>query len=151
MSGIRAKPWRSGQAPGFGPSSGSLVILRGVITTKNQPLRVRLGFAFQGLAFAMRSENSLKFQAGAFLAVVIALAILRPGPIWWALVPLASSAVLAVELFNTALEHLVDHLHPEVHPEIRIVKDCAAAAVLLSALGAVTVAVALAMHLLGRG
>jgi undecaprenol kinase len=118
---------------------------------KNQPFRARLGFAFKGLRFALRSENSLRFQASVFVAVVIALAILRPGPLWWALVLLASSAVLAAELFNTALEHLVDHLHPEVHPQIRIVKDCAAGAVLLAVLGAVAVGIALAVHLLSRG
>src|ERR1039458_3870607 len=50
--------------------------------------------------------------------------------LWWALVIIASAAVLAAELFNTAIERLADHLHPEMHPEIRIVKDCAAAAVL---------------------
>ena len=118
---------------------------------KNQPFWVRLGFALKGLGFALRSENSLKFQTSVFVAVVIALAILRPGPFWWAIVLLASSAVLAAELFNTALEHLVDHLHPDVHPQIRIIKDCAAAAVLLTVLGAVAVGVALAVHLLSRG
>lgn len=119
--------------------------------TKNQPFRARVGFALKGLGFALRSENSLKFQASAFVAVVIALAFLRPGPLWWALVLLASSAVLSAELLNTALEHLVDHLHPDVHPQIRIVKDCAAAGVFLAVLGAVAVGIALAVHLLSRG
>lgn len=118
------------------------------VPSKNRPFRVRLGFALKGLAFALRAEHSLRFQASVFVAVLIALAVLRPGPLWWALVLLASSAVLSAELFNTALEHLVDHLHPDVHPQIRIVKDCAAAGVLLAALGAVAVGVALAVHLL---
>jgi undecaprenol kinase len=58
--------------------------------------------------------------------------------------------VLGAELFNTAIEHLADHLHPDLHPEIRIVKDCAAAAVLCAALGAVGVAVALVVELAGH-
>ena len=70
--------------------------------------------------------------------------------LWWALVVLASAGVLAAELFNTAVEHLADHLHPEVHPSIRVVKDCAAAAVLVASLGAVGVGVALVVHLLAR-
>ena len=130
-------------------TSGAIDAAR--VVGKNQPFLTRLGFALKGLAFALRSENSLKFQAGALVAVVIALAILEPGPLWWAIVLLASSAVLAAELFNTALEHLVDHLHPEVHPQIRIVKDCAAGAVLLTVLGALAVAVTLAVHLLSKG
>ena len=80
--------------------------------------------------------------------MVIALLILRPGPFWWALVMLASAGVLAAEMFNTALEHLVDHLHPETHPRIGVVKDCAAAGVLIASLGAVAVMVALVVHLL---
>ena len=82
--------------------------------------------------------------------MVIALLILRPGPFWWALVMLASAGVLAAEMFNTAVEHLVDHLHPEIHPRIGVVKDCAAAGVLIASLGAVAVMVALVIHLLGR-
>ena len=50
------------------------------------------------------------------------------------------SLVIAAELINTALEHLADHLHPEQHPRIKIVKDCAAAAVLILSAGALWVA-----------
>ena len=83
-----------------------------------------------------------------FVAALIALAVLRPGAIWWAMVLLASAAVLAAELFNTAIEHLADELHPADSPAMRIVKDCAAAGVLIASLGAVGVAVALVLHLL---
>lgn len=117
---------------------------------KNLPFLSRLRFALGGIAHGLRSEFSLRAQAAALLAVLIALAILRPPPVWWALVLLSSSTVLAAELFNTAIERLADHLHPEIHPEIRIVKDCAAAAVLLCSLGALIVAVALAVELWHR-
>jgi diacylglycerol kinase (ATP) len=113
---------------------------------KNQPFLARLRFAAAGLRHAVRAESSLQIQVVAFIAVVVALSILRPSPIWWGLVLLASSGVLAAELFNTAIEHLADHLHPEIHPSIRIVKDCAAAAVLIAVLGATAVGVALVIH-----
>jgi len=74
----------------------------------------------------------------------------RPEPVWWAMVALTSSAVIAAELFNTALECLADHLHPDHHPQIRIMKDCAAAAVLVAAAGALAVAAALTVHVLHR-
>ena len=63
------------------------------------------------------------------------------------MVALASVGVLTAELLNTAIEHLADHLHPEVHPKIRVVKDCAAAAVLVMACGALGIAVALCIEL----
>jgi undecaprenol kinase len=117
---------------------------------KNQPFYKRVGFALAGIGYAMRSEQSARIQLGAFVMVVVALLILRPGPFWWALVMLASAGVFAAEMFNTAIEHLADHLHPQVHPHIRAVKDCAAAGVLIASLGAVAVFVALVVHLLGR-
>lgn len=117
---------------------------------KNLPLWRRAGFALAGLLHGLRTERSVRFEAGALVLVLVALALLRPGPIWWAMVALASAGVLAAELLNTAIETLADHLSPELHPRIRIVKDCAAAAVFVSVLGALAVAAALAMHLLHR-
>jgi undecaprenol kinase len=118
---------------------------RGVMvnsTQKNRSFSIRLGYAINGLVQALKSEHSLRTQLAVFAAVLAALIVLHPAPFWWALVLFASCAVMAAELFNTAIERLADHLHPEQHPEIRIVKDCAAAAVLLVVVGALTVAAA---------
>jgi len=111
---------------------------------------MRLRFALAGLGHALRAENSIKIQASVFVLVVVAMWVVRPEPVWWGLVLLASAGVLTAELLNTAVEHLADHLHPEVHPSIRTVKDCAAAAVLVAVLGAIAVGGALAAHLLIR-
>lgn len=119
-------------------------------TRKNQSFPARLRFAMAGIAHGFRAERSFKTQALALLPVMLVLLILRPAPLWWALVIVSSAAVLAAELFNTAIERLTDHLHPELHPEIRIVKDCAAAAVLCCALGAVGVAIALVVEVARR-
>ena len=108
----------------------------------------RLRCALAGLIICFRTERSLRTQALILLGVLLALLLLRPAPLWWALSSICSAAVLSAELFNTALERLADHLHPTLHPQIRIVKDCAAAAVLLVALGAIGVASALAVDIL---
>jgi undecaprenol kinase len=115
---------------------------------KNRSLPARLAFAWQGLRHALRSEASLRLQATCLAAVVVALAVLRPRALWWALVLLACAAVLAAELLNSAIEQLADELHPHDSPGVRRAKDCAAAGVLIAALGALGVAVALAVHLL---
>lgn len=99
----------------------------------------------------MRTERSLRLQLLALTGVLALLCLLRPAPVWWALVALISSAVLAAELFNTALERLADHLHPGRHAQIQAVKDCAAAAVLVLAAGAVLVGLALALSLWRSG
>lgn len=118
---------------------------------KNRSFPERLRWALSGLTHAVRSEHSLKLQLVIFVTTLVALAILRPGPVWWALVLLSSSGVISAELFNTALEHLADHVHPALHPQIRIVKDCAAAGVLVAVLGALAVAAALLVHLITQG
>jgi undecaprenol kinase len=115
---------------------------------KHHPLPRRVGFALHGLAHALSSEASLRFQAVVALIVLAVLLMLRPAPAWWALLTLVTALVFAAELLNTAIETLADALHPNDSPAIRIVKDCAAAAVLVSVVGAFGVAAAFAVHLL---
>ena len=119
-------------------------------TAKNQSFFARLRFACAGFAHGVRVERSLRLQLLAFCLVLVALGALRPEPVWWALVVLASAAVISAELFNTAVEHLADHLHPDAHPSIRIVKDCAAAAVLVASIAALAVGAAFLVHLVAR-
>jgi diacylglycerol kinase (ATP) len=111
---------------------------------KNRPLLSRVGFAIAGLMAAARSERSFRTQLLAAAAVLVVLVIVRPEPVWWALAVLAVAAVLAAELLNTAIEALADLVQPGTDPRIKRIKDCAAGAVLLAALGAVVVAAAFA-------
>ena len=117
---------------------------------KNQALVRRFRFALLGLTAAWRTERNFRIQLLALLSVIVVLLVLRLEPVWWALVLLASGSVLAAELLNTALEHLADHLHPQTHAQIQIVKDCAAAAVLVAACAAIAVGVSLIVHLAQR-
>ncbi len=107
---------------------------------KNQSFGRRLGFAWAGIRAALRKERSFKAQAVLAVAAVVALLVLRPALVWWALVGVMVVLVLAAELFNTALEQLCDLLHPQHHSGIGLVKDVAAGAVLLLSLGALWVA-----------
>jgi diacylglycerol kinase (ATP) len=109
-----------------------------------------MSFALTGLAHAVRAERSLRTQLACLVALGLVLAYLRPPAVWWGLVGLCAAGVLAAELFNTAIEHLADHVQPDLHPQNRIVKDCAAAAVLCAALGADAVAIALVVEVAGH-
>ncbi len=116
---------------------------------KNQPFLNRFGNALRGLASAWKSERSFRFHTLALAGLGLALAVLRPGALWVALLTIAAAAVISAELVNTAIEALADRLHPERHPLIQRVKDCAAAAVLVAAMGAWGAGTALAFHLWG--
>lgn len=112
--------------------------------------RQRFGFALRGLADAWKAELTFRLQAVAAVAVVAITAALRPGPVWVALIALTIGAVLAAELFNTALEHLLDALHPGRAEFVRIAKDCAAAAVLVLSAASVVIFVAMLADVLRR-
>jgi undecaprenol kinase len=114
---------------------------------KNQAFAKRLGFAVTGFIHALRAERSLRTQLGLLAALAAVLMYLKPAAVWWGLIILGSACVLAAELFNTAIEQLADHVHPDLHPQIRIVKDCAAAAVLCAVLGALGIGIAFAVEL----
>jgi undecaprenol kinase len=109
---------------------------------KGQGFFRRLGFALQGLRWALRHERSIRTHALATVVVACYLAIQRPPAVWWALAALSIALVVVAELINSALETLIDHLHPDIHPTIGAAKDIAAGAVLVASVMALVVAVA---------
>lgn len=115
---------------------------------KNRSLATRLGFALAGIRACWHTERSFRTHVVCALLALIALLVIRPAPVWWALVGLVVALVLAFELINSAFERLIDHLHPEIHPEIKLVKDMAAGGVLVISIGALLIATSLAAGLL---
>jgi diacylglycerol kinase (ATP) len=109
---------------------------------KNSRFLRRMQFAQAGLKSAFGSEKSFRTQLFAAVCVLLMLLILRPSALWCAILIAVCALVLVTELLNTAIEHLADHLHPERHPQIKIVKDCAAGAVLLASASAAIVGAA---------
>ena len=106
---------------------------------KNQSFAARLGYALKGLKWAYASEASFRTQLAFGILALALMGLLRASPLWWAMIFLCIGAVLTAEMFNTAIEHLIDHIHPERHTAIGIAKDCAAGAVLISSLASVVV------------
>lgn len=91
------------------------------------------GYAWQGIRCCIGKEQNLNFHLIATVLVVVAgwwLGITRTE---WMIVLLCIGMVIAAELFNTAIEKLVDLVSPERHPLAGQVKDIAAGAVLVCA------------------
>ena len=110
---------------------------------KRRPLRERVGFAVAGLREAHSRERSFRTHCRFALAALAVLIVLRPTPMWWALVAVAIGVVLAFEMINSALEGFIDLMHPGLHPEIKVVKDMSAGAVLVVSIAALVVGGAL--------
>jgi undecaprenol kinase len=110
---------------------------------KNRPFRQRLGFALAGWRAGWRRERSFRAQTGLAGFALVALIVLRPAPVWWALVAILIALILALELVNGAIEAVIDLLHPGLHDEIEAAKDMVAGAVLAVSAAALVVGLAL--------
>ena len=106
---------------------------------KNRAFRHRLSFALAGWRHAFRNERSFRTHLVFAALALAALIFFRPPLVWWALVGLVAALVLCAELFNSAMEELVDLVHPDIHDKVKAIKDIAAGAVLIAALAALWV------------
>lgn len=95
-------------------------------------------FAVQGFRTAVATERNIKVMICAGVLAVVAGLLVGLDPLSWAIVLLCCGVVIMAELFNTAVETIVDLVSPEFHPLAGRAKDIAAAAVwFLSAVVAV--------------
>jgi diacylglycerol kinase len=95
-------------------------------------------YAFQGIAFAWQGRN-FRVQVGAGILVTVLGFWLEISTTEWLVVLTISGLVLAFEVMNSAIEHLVNMISPEFHPLAGKVKDLAAGAVLLLSISAVII------------
>lgn len=99
--------------------------------------------AIDGFIGAYKEERNLRFHifaAGNVCIFAYSYGINRQD---WAILLLTITAVISLELLNTAVERAVDTATEEFMPAAKLAKDAAAAAVLISALGAVLIGMCL--------
>lgn len=91
-------------------------------------------WSWQGWMAAWASEMSLRqWTIVNVLSAALALS-LDLTAVERALILALGLLVLAAELFNTAIEEIIDHLAPDHHPFAKKAKDCGSAGVALAAL-----------------
>ena len=96
---------------------------------------VNLLFAWTGLQAAWRDEAGFRNHVFGAFAMATTLIVIQPDPIWWAVAFLSSAILVALELVNSAIERMIDHVDGRIHPEIKVIKDMAAAAVVVACVG----------------
>ena len=93
-------------------------------------------YAIEGIISSFKTERNMKIHVLA-MTVVIALGFFfKLDKIEWCFIIIAIASVISAELFNTALETVVDIVSPERNPKAKLVKDIAAGAVLVVAIDA---------------
>lgn len=96
-------------------------------------------FAADGVVHALRTQRNMRIHFVMAAAALTAALFFQLSKVELLLVFVSISFVIGAELFNTAVEAVVDLAAPQYHPLARIAKDAAAAAVLLSAVNALVV------------
>lgn len=98
-------------------------------------------YAIEGFISSFKTERNMKIHVLAMVLVVILALYLKLNLIEWCIIAVSIALVISAELFNTAIETLVDMVSPEKNPKAKLVKDISAAAVLALAIGATVVGV----------
>jgi len=100
---------------------------------------INFGYAIEGIIYNFKTQVHFKFHILALLVVIFLGIIFSISALEWAIIILVSSVVIGAEAINTAIEETCNLLHPDLHPKARLAKHCAAAGVLIIAIGAVLI------------
>jgi diacylglycerol kinase (ATP) len=86
--------------------------------------------AFRGLRFALEGRNFV-VTIGIGMFVLILSYVFNLDTEDRFIIIISTGTILGAEIFNTAIEKLLDHLSPAEHPEVGKIKDLLAAGVLV--------------------
>lgn len=96
-------------------------------------------YAFNGLKLFFRNDHNGRLHLFAAIVAIMFSWLLKISAMEWAVILVVITAVIATEVVNAAIEKLADVVSPNYHPKIKIVKDLAAGAVLMTAFLALAV------------
>ncbi|MFM9280727.1 diacylglycerol kinase family protein [Paenibacillus jiagnxiensis] len=99
--------------------------------------RATFRYALEGIGYALRTQMNMRVHVVISLGVITAGIVFRISRMEWLFILACCALVMAAELFNTAVEAVVDLVSPDAHPLAKAAKDTAAGAVLLAAVFAV--------------
>ena len=98
-------------------------------------------YAWAGVCYAFATQRNFRIHTFVGIFAVSMGAFLRVEAVEMAIIAMTCAIVMVLELINTAIEAVVDLTVKQSYHELaKIAKDCAAGAVLVSAIAAVVVA-----------
>ena len=95
--------------------------------------------AFQGIKIVLASEKNFRIHLLISLLVILFALYKGLDKIMWIGLLLIIALILALEIFNSAIERLVDMLAPKTHSFAKEVKDLLAAMVLIVVIFAIII------------
>lgn len=91
-------------------------------------------YAFAGLRYAVETQRNMRIHLAMAAAVIATGFYLQLSSTEWAILGITIGFVLVAEMFNTVAEAALDAATPHYHPLVKVAKDVAAGAVLLTAI-----------------
>lgn len=103
---------------------------------KKEPKKIVNSFKYAicGIITGFKEERNMKIHTLAVIIVVILGITLKISKTEWIICLILFGIVISAELFNTAIETVVDIAMPEINEKAKIAKDVSAGAVLIQAI-----------------
>jgi len=105
--------------------------------------------ALEGVVHALESERNMRLHFLIGFFVLITGVYFNLSAVEFMLLCFAVTFVLVAEMFNTAIERVIDYINDEYHPLAKISKDIAAGAVFVSSINAAIVGYVLLVRRIG--
>ena len=93
-------------------------------------------YAGTGILTSLKKEKNMKIHFIAMILVIILGIVLKIETFEWIVCVILFAGVIGSEMFNTAIETVVDMVTPYKNPKAKIAKDVAAGGVLIWAISA---------------
>lgn len=94
------------------------------------------GNAIEGILHAAKTQRHIRYHLYAAIAILITAFVLGVRGTNFVLLITLTTLVISIEMINTAVEIITDILFKEYDPRAKAIKDTAAGAVLITAMGA---------------
>jgi len=104
------------------------------IKVETKKLTNSFKYAFEGIKSSFDTERNMKIHVIIMLLVILAGVVLKISVIEWIICIILFGVVIAGELFNTAIETVVDLAMPNKNNKAKLAKDVSAGAVLILAI-----------------
>lgn len=106
-----------------------------MIKVKTKRIANSFKYAFQGFISAFKTERNIKIHIFIMLLVIVAGIVLNINKYEWIICIICFALVIGGELFNTAIETVIDIVMPYKNERAKLAKDISASGVLILAIG----------------
>lgn len=98
-------------------------------------------YAFEGIVSSFKAEKNMKIHVLVMILVILVGIFFEITKLEWILCIILFGVVISAELFNTAIETVVDIVMPDKNEKAKIAKDVSAGAVLVVSIASAIVGI----------